>query len=189
MANDYSIHSLKPGLKVIILKEPCIIKSSFFVKPGKGQAFTRVKFKSFLSGKTVELTFKSTERLKKANITEINALYLYNDNFFWYFLDQKTFEEIAVLKKIINTKRFWLVPQCKCRLTIWNKKVISVIVSNFISLKVVQTTPVLKKNSINNSLKTAILKTGVSIKVPYFIKVNDYIKVDTRTCKYISRIK
>ncbi|CAL4317728.1 elongation factor P [Buchnera aphidicola] len=189
MSNNYSIHSLKPGLKVIIFKEPCIIKSSFFVKPGKGQAFTRVKFKSFLSGKTVELNFKATDRLKKANIKEIDSIYLYNDNSFWYFLDNSTFEEIHVIKEIIDFKRFWLIPQCQCSLTVWKKNVISVNVNNFINLKVIQTSPVIKKNSINNSLKMAILETGVSIKVPYFIKINDYIKVDTRKCKYISRVK
>uniref|UniRef100_A0A2S2QSC9 Elongation factor P n=1 Tax=Sipha flava TaxID=143950 RepID=A0A2S2QSC9_9HEMI len=165
MTYDYSIHSLKPGLKVIIFKEPCIIKNSIFVKPGKGQAFSRLKFKSMLSGKTVELTFKSTDRLKKANVKEIDALYLYNDNFFWYFLSKKNFEEIRVLKKVINKKRFWLIPQCQCFLTIWEKNVIAINVNNFIELQVIKTSSVVKKNSIN-SLKTAVLSTGVLIKVP-----------------------
>ncbi|NIH16786.1 MAG: elongation factor P [Buchnera aphidicola (Periphyllus lyropictus)] len=189
MSKNYSINMFKPGLKVIIFKEPCIIKSSFFVKPGKGQAFSRLKFKSLLSGKIVETTFKSTDRLEKAEIKDLKAIYLYNNHSFWYFMDNTNFNEIIVSKDLLKNTRFWLIPQCKCVLTIWKKEVISVSVDNFVNLTVIKTSPSIKKNSINNSIKLAILNTGISVKVPYFIKNNDLIKVDTRTSKYVSRIK
>ncbi|MCW5197404.1 elongation factor P [Buchnera aphidicola] len=189
MTQDYSINKFKPGLKVIIFNQPCIIQNSKFVKPGKGQAFSRVKFKSLISGKIVESTFKSTDRLKKANVYDIKSIYLYNDNKFWYFINSKTFEEISVKKKILNTKRFFLTPQCKCLLTIWKNSIISIILDNFVYLKVIKTTPSVQKKSLNSSgIKLATLNTGISIKVPEFIKINDVIKIDTRTCLYISRL-
>ncbi|CAL4317741.1 Elongation factor P [Buchnera aphidicola (Periphyllus testudinaceus)] len=188
MTRSYSIHSFKPGLKVLIFNKPCIIQSSKFVKPGKGQAFSRVKFKNILSGKIVETTFKSTDVLKIADVQDIKVIYLYNDSIFWYFIDIKSFEEIIVSKEIVKLKSFWLIPQCKCYLTMWKKNVISIYVNNFINLKVIKTTSSIKKQSINNRMKKAILCTGVSIQVPYFININDIIKVDTRNKKYISRI-
>ncbi|CAL4317779.1 Elongation factor P [Buchnera aphidicola (Chaitophorus sp. 3695)] len=189
MTQDYSINMLKSGLKVIIFNQPCIIQNSKFVKPGKGQAFARVKFKSILSGKIVETTFKSTDRLKKANVHDIKSIYLYNDHKLWYFINSITFEEISISKKILNSKRFFLTPQSKCLLTIWKNNTIAIVLENFVSLIVVKTTPALQKKSLNSSgIKLATLSTGISIKVPEFIKVNDLIKIDTRTCSYISRL-
>ncbi|NIG99179.1 MAG: elongation factor P [Buchnera aphidicola (Periphyllus acericola)] len=187
MIREYSIHSLKPGLKVIIFKKPCVIQSSKFVKPGKGQAFSRVKFKNILSGKIVETTFKSTDFFKIANVKDVKVIYLYNNSAFWYFLDNKNFEEFIVTKKIIGIKRFWIIPQCKCSLTIWKNEVISISLKNFVYLKIEKTISIVKKNSINKNMKSALLNTGISIKVPYFINVNDIIKIDTRTGKYVSR--
>ncbi|CAL4317810.1 Elongation factor P [Buchnera aphidicola (Chaitophorus populicola)] len=189
MTKDYSINMFKPGLKVIIFNQPCIIQNSKFVKPGKGQAFARVKFKSIITGKIVETTFKSTDRLQKANVYDISSIYLYNDHKLWYFMNSKTFEEISIKKNILNSKRFFLTPQCKCILTLWKNNIISVILDNFVYLKVIKTTPSIKKKSLNSSgIKLAVLNTGISIKVPDFIKVDDIIKVDTRTCEYISRV-
>ncbi|WP_343187785.1 elongation factor P [Buchnera aphidicola (Periphyllus koelreuteriae)] len=188
MTKEYSIHSFRPGLKVMIFNQPCLIQSSKFVKPGKGQAFSRVVFKNLLSGKIIKTTFKSTDILKIANIYDTKVLYLYNDSFFWYFIDIKNFKEIIVSKEIIGLKRFWLVPQLKCSLTLWKKMVISISLNNFVNLKVIKTISNLKKNSMNNSMKSAILDTGISVKVPYFININDIIKIDTRNGKYVSRI-
>lgn len=189
MIQDYSINMFRPGLKVIIFNEPCIIQNSKFVKPGKGQAFSRVKFKNIISGKIVETTFKSTDRLKKANVNDIKSIYLYNNNELWYFMNSKTFEEISITKKILNFKRFFLTPQCKCLLTIWKDRIISIILNNFVFLKVVKTTPSINKKSLNsNGIKLAVLSTGISIKVPKFIKINDIVKVDTRNCEYVSRL-
>ncbi|CAL4317784.1 elongation factor P [Buchnera aphidicola] len=186
--NFYNVNYFKLGLKILYENFPYIIESVNFVKPGKGQSFARVKLRNLINNKLIEKTFKSTEKLKKANILNFSAKYLYNDTKFWYFLNTKNFEEFYVEKKIIKNNIYWLINQGKCSITLWNSKVISVIPENFVILKVISSDLNTKKDSINKNLKLVKLSTGVSIKVPYFIKIGDFIKVDTRTCKYICRI-
>lgn len=185
----YKSNNFRIGCKIIFEKEPCLIESSEFVKPGKGQAFVRVKLKKLLKNQLIEKTFKSTDSLEIADILECKLSYLYNDGNFWYFIDDNTFEDFSIEKKIVGSSAKWLLEQDTCIVTFWNNKPIFITPNIFVELKVVDTRVTLKGETINASTKLAKLSTGAIVKVPLFIQVGSFIKVDTRSGEYISRIK
>ncbi|WP_348666310.1 elongation factor P [Arsenophonus symbiont of Ornithomya chloropus] len=188
----YSINEFRPGLKIILEKEPCIIVESEFIKPGKGQVFSRVRLRKLISNKLLEKTFKSTDFLKSADIIDLNLMYLYNNKKFWYFMNYDNFEQFSVDHLVIADNKKWLTNQINCVVTFWNQKPIVITVPNFVSLEVVYTDPGLKGDTLGGGIsggKDAILITGVKLKVPLFIKIGDIIKVDTRLGEYVSRIK
>ncbi|QFQ32769.1 elongation factor P [Buchnera aphidicola (Aphis fabae)] len=185
----YQSNNFRIGHKIIFEKEPYLIESSEFVKPGKGQAFVRVKLRRLLTNQLIEKTFKSTDSLEIADISEYKLSYLYNDGNFWYFINNNTFEDLSVEKKIIGLNRKWLLEQDTCIITFWNNKAISVTPNIFVELKVVDTESTLKGDTINASTKLAKLNTGAIVKVPLFVQVGSLIKVDTRSGEYVARVK
>ena len=186
----YHSNNFRSGCKIIFENEPCLIESSEFVKPGKGQAFVRVKLRKFLTKQLIEKTFKSTDSLERANIIEHKLSYLYNDGYFWYFINNNTFEELSVEKKIIGIHKKWLLEQDTCTVILWNDQPITIVPNTFVELRVIDTEATLKGDTINASItKTAILSTGAIVKVPLFIQIGSFIKVDTRSGEYVSRVK
>ncbi|WP_343152788.1 elongation factor P [Buchnera aphidicola] len=185
----YNSNYFRSGLKIIFDKEPYIIESSQFVKPGKGQSFVRVKLRRLLTGKLIDKTFKATDTLKSADVTEITVSYLYNNRKFWFFINKKTFEEVFATKKVLGESIKWLVEQASCLATLWNNEVISITLSNFVELKVMETNPGLKGDSVSTATKKAKLITGAIIRVPLFIKEGETIKVDTRSGEYVGRVR
>ncbi|QCI20771.1 elongation factor P [Buchnera aphidicola (Hyperomyzus lactucae)] len=186
----YHSNNFRSGCKIIFENEPCLIESSEFVKPGKGQAFVRVKLRKLLTNQLIEKTFKSTDSLEIADIIEYILSYLYNDGRFWYFINNKTFEELSVEKKIIGGHKKWLLEQDTCVVTLWNNQPISITPNTFVGLEVIDVQATLKGDTINSSItKLATLSTGAVVRVPLFIQVGSFIKVDTRSGEYVSRIK
>ncbi|MGP1939328.1 MAG: elongation factor P [Arsenophonus sp. ET-DL9-MAG3] len=185
----YNTNEFYSGLKIILDNEPCIILESEFVKPGKGQAFARVRIRKLLSNKLIEKTFKSTDSVKSANVIDMNLSYLYNDGKFWYFINNKTFEQLAVNEKTIGNNKKWLINQINCIVTLWNGQAITITLPTFIELIVTDTNPSIKGDLTGTNKKIAILNTGAMIKVPLFIQIGEVIKVDTRSAEYVSRIK
>ncbi|AEO07854.1 elongation factor P [Buchnera aphidicola] len=183
-------NNFRVGSKIIFEKEPCLIESSEFVKPGKGQAFVRVKIRKLLTKQLIEKTFKSTDYLEVADIKEYTLSYLYNDGLFWYFINNDTFEELPVEKSIIGVNKKWLLEQDTCTITLWNNEPISVVPNNFVNLKVIHVQATLKGDTVNTrNIKLATLITGAIVKVPLFIEIGELIKIDTRSGQYISRVK
>lgn len=186
----YSINDLHIGIKIIFNNLPYIVESSEFIKPGKGQAFTRVKMRCLLNNLIIDKIFKATFCIKKANIKEINLSYLYKDDQFYYFIHSKNFNQYQVNNKIINSNLArWLLPNIIYTLIFWNKNPIQVIPPNFVNIKIIDTSPSFKGETIGKNNKIALLSTGIKIKVPSFLKIGEIIKVDTRSGEYISRIK
>lgn len=187
----YHINELFIGLKVIYNGDPCIIIANECVKPGKGQSFNRVRFRQIISGKILEKTFKSGDYLESADIVEINVIYLYYDREFWYFMDQRSFEQIMLSRAVIGSCGQWMVQQLYYMVTLWKNIPILVTPPNFVVLQVIDTIPVMKGNSntISSGMKLATVSTKVIIKVPFFIQLGEYIKIDTRTGIYVSRVK
>ncbi|QCO70608.1 elongation factor P [Buchnera aphidicola] len=186
----YHTNNFRSGCKIIFESEPCLIESSEFVKPGKGQSFVRVKLRKLLTKQLIEKTFKSTDFLEVADIKEYLLSYLYNDGRFWYFMNNNTFEELSVEEKIIGIHKKWLLEQDTCTVTLWNNQPISITPNNFVNLKVTDVQVTIKGDTINTSgTKLATLSTGAIVKVPLFIQVGSLIKVDTRSGEYVSRIK
>lgn len=183
----YSSHNLRNGYKVIFNKEPYIVDSNELVKPGKGQAFSRVKLRNLLNHKLIEKTFKSTDCLEVAHITDIILLYLYQDFSNCVFMNH-TFDHIFIDKKKIGKKIKWLIEQDKYLITFWNNKPIEIHLKQFVILKVIDTGPGIKGDSIGRINKIAKLSTGALVKVPLFIQIGNLIKVNTSSGLYVSRI-
>ncbi|WP_343184055.1 elongation factor P [Buchnera aphidicola (Ceratovacuna keduensis)] len=179
-------NNFKNGLKIVFNNIPFNIENSEFVKPGKGQTFVRVKMRNLINNKLIEKTFRSNENLKVADIENIKISFLYRSEEIFYFINLKNYNEISIEKKFLKNVLSFIVPGKKYFGLIWNNKLISVVPKNFINLKVIGFDQ-FSKNKLNYKNKLAILKTRLKVIVPSFIKINDIIKIDTRSSKYISR--
>ncbi|WP_022947629.1 elongation factor P [Methylohalobius crimeensis] len=184
----YSTNEFKAGLKVLLDGDPCSIIENEFVKPGKGQAFNRVKLRNLITGRVLEKTFKSGESLEAADVVETEMQYLYNDGEFWYFMDPNSFEQVAADGKAVADAKQWLKEQALCTVTLWNGAPISVTPPNFVELQVVETDPGLRGDTSGGGNKPATLETGAVVRVPLFIQTDEILKIDTRTGDYVSRV-
>ena len=171
--------------------DPCNILENEFVKPDKGQAFNRVKFRNLKNGRVWERTFKSGESLEAADVMETDMEFLYSDGEFWHFMrTDGSFEQMAASKEAVSDCLDWLKEQDVYVVTLWNDDPIAVAASNFVELEVTETDPGLKGDTANGGTKPAKLVTGATIKgVPLFINIGDILKIDTRTREYVSRVK
>jgi elongation factor P len=184
----YSTSEFKSGLKVLLDGEPCAIVENEFVKPGKGQAFNRVRLRNLRSGRMWERTFKSGESLEGADVVDMDMEYLYTDGEFWHFMKTDgSFEQIAADAKAVGDTLQWLKEQETYMVTLWNDVPIAVTPPNFIVLEVVETDPGIKGDTATGGTKPAKVSTGAVVKVPLFISIGDVLKVDTRTGAYVSR--
>lgn len=184
-----STNEFKGGLKFMLDGEPCTILENEFVKPGKGQAFSRVRLRKLISGKVLEKTFKSGETVEKAEVMDYELAYLYNDGEFWHFMNNETFEQIAADAKAVGDAEKWLVEQDVCTLTLWDGNPIAVSPPNFVELEITETDPGLKGDTAGTGGKPATLTTGAVVRVPLFVQIGEVIKIDTRTGEYVSRVK
>ncbi|MCE0557059.1 MULTISPECIES: elongation factor P [Motilimonas] len=185
----YSTSDFRSGLKIMLDNEPCAIIENEFVKPGKGQAFNRVRIRRLLSGKVLEKTFKSGESVEAADVMDYDLAYLYNDGEFWHFMNNDTFEQVAADAKAVGDQGKWLIEQDICTITTWNDNPIAVTPPNFVEIEVTETDPGLKGDTAGTGGKPATLATGAVVRVPLFIQIGEVIKVDTRSAEYVGRVK
>ncbi|KTD39094.1 translation elongation factor P (EF-P) [Legionella nautarum] len=185
----YSTNEFKNGLKVMVDNAPCSILDCEFVKPGKGQAFTRVKIRNLKTGRVVERTFKSNESLESADVADVEMQYLYNDGELWHFMVPESFEQYAVGSEALADAQQWLKEQDICMVTLWNNEPIQVTPPNFVILAITETDPGLKGDTSGGGGKPATLETGAVVRVPLFVQTGELIKVDTRKGEYVSRAK
>ena len=183
----YSTNEFKNGLKIILDGDPCSITENILVKPGKGQAFNRIKAKNLKTGRTLERTFKTTESVEAADVEERNVEFLYSDGEYWHFMEPDTFEQHAADKVAVGDAAKWIKGQEACVMTLWNEAPLSITPPNFVELTVSQTDPGLKGDTAQGGTKPATLETGTEVKVPLFIDEGDVLKIDTRTGEYVSR--
>ncbi|ELW9561318.1 elongation factor P [Acinetobacter baumannii] len=188
MAN-YSTNDFKPGLKVMLDSNPCSIMENEYVKPGKGQAFNRVKLRNLKTGKVLEKTFKSGDTLEAADIVEVEMNYLYNDGEMWHFMDPESFEQIAADKTAMGDAAKWLKDDSNetCTIMLFNGVPLNVNASNFVVLKVVETDPGVRGDTSGGGGKPAKLETGAVVRVPLFVQQEESVRVDTRTGEYLER--
>jgi elongation factor P len=186
----YSTNEFKGGLKVMLDGDPCSILENEMVKPGKGQAFNRVRLRNLLNGRVWERTFKSGETLEGADISESNMQFLYSDGEFWHFMKTDgSFEQIAADKKAVNEALNWLKEEDEYTVMVWNDVPIAVTPPNFVEMEVVQTDPGLRGDTATGGTKPATLVSGAVVKVPLFVEIGDVLRVDTRTGEYQNRAK
>lgn len=186
---SYSTNEFKSGLKVMLDGDPCSILENEFVKPGKGQAFNRVKLRNLKTNRVWERTFKSGESLEAADVMDRDMEYLYTDGEQWHFMDPDTFEQHAADEAAVGEAKLWLKEQDKYVVTLWNDNPLMVTPPNFVELEIVQTDPGLKGDTAQGGTKPATLSSGAVVKVPLFITEGEVIRVDTRTGEYQSRAK
>lgn len=185
----YSTNEFKGGLKIMLDGDPCSIIENEFVKPGKGQAFNRVKIRNLKTGRVIERTFKSGESVEGADVMETEMQYLYTDGEFWHFMDPNTYEQVAADANAVADATKWLKEQDTCLVTLWNGAPISVTPPNFVMLTVTDTDPGVRGDTSGGGGKPATLETGAVVRVPLFIDVDEVIKVDTRTGEYVGRAR
>lgn len=182
-------NQFKNGLKIILDGDPYAIVENEFVKPGKGQAFNRVKVRNLVNGRVTERTFKSGDSVEAADVLEVEMQYLYNDDEFWHFMDPQSFEQIQADGAAVGETRKWLKEQDVCQLTLWNGKPIDVQPPNFVLLKVEETDPGVRGDTSGGGGKPARMETGAMVQVPLFIEIGEVLKIDTRSGAYVSRAK
>lgn len=188
MAN-YSTNEFKSGLKVMLDGEPCAIVENEFVKPGKGQAFNRVKLRNLKTGRILEKTFKSGDTLEGADVVDLEMQYLYNDGEMWYFMDPATFEQHAADVNAMQDAAQWLKGEETCVVTLYNGVPLGVTPPNTVTLQITETDPGVRGDTATGGTKPATLETGAVVKVPLFVEEGEHVKVDTRSGEYLSRAK
>ncbi len=185
----YSTNEFKSGLKIILDGDPYAIVENEFVKPGKGQAFNRVRIRNLKTGRVVERTFKSGDGVEAADVVEMDMQYLYNDGEHWHFMDPQTFEQLSAAAAVMGDNAKWLKEQDICQVTLWNGVPLSLTPPNFVTMAVVETDPGVKGDTSGGGGKPATLESGAVVRVPLFVQTGEVIKVDTRTGEYVSRVK
>jgi elongation factor P len=186
---NYSTNEFRSGLKVMLDGDPCSILDNEFVKPGKGQAFNRVKLRNLKTGRVLEKTFKSGESVEGADVLDMDMQYLYEDGDFWYFMEPDTFEQHQATETAVGDAKLWLKEQDTCMVTLYNGSPLSVTPPTHVELEIVETDPGLRGDTAQGGSKPARLVTGATVKVPLFLDQGDVIKVDTRTAEYQGRVK
>lgn len=186
---SYSTNEFKGGLKFMLDGDPCSIIENEFVKPGKGQAFNRVKYRNLKTGRVNERTFKSGDSVEGADVIETELEYSYDDGEFWYFMDPDTFEQYAADANAVADAKEWLKEQYTYTVTLWDGDPLLVTPPNFVNLKVVETDPGVRGDTSSGGGKPATLETGAVVRVPLFIEEGELLKVDTRTSSYVERAK
>lgn len=185
----FSTNEFKGGLKILLDGDPYSIVENEFVKPGKGQAFNRVKVRNLKNGKVVEKTFKSGESVEAADVMEIDVQYLYHDGEFWHFMEPNSFEQYSADEVAVGDAKLWLKDQDMCKVMLWNGSPLSIEPPNFVELTVTETDPGVRGDTSSGGGKPATLETGAVVRVPLFIEEGELLRIDTRTGEYAARVK
>jgi elongation factor P len=186
--DTYSTNEFRGGLKIMLDGDPFAIIENEFVKPGKGQAFNRVKVRNLKTGRVVDKTFRSGESVEAADVIDQDMQFLYTDGEFWHFMLPDTYEQFAADANAVAAAKQWLKDQDVCSVTLWNGSPLSVTPPNFVELKIVETDPGLRGDTAQGGVKPATLETGAVVRVPLFLEEGEVVKVDTRSGEYVSRV-
>ena len=186
---SYGMNDVKNGMKIIVNAEPCVITDTEYVKPGKGQAFTRIKYRFIKSGRVVEMTMKATDSLEAADVVDTDMQYLYSDGEHWHFMQPETFEQVQADAIGVGDASKYLKGEEACVVTLWNGIPIQVTPPNFVELKIVETDPGVRGDTSGGGGKPAKLETGAVVRVPLFVGQDEIVRVDTRSGEYVGRVK
>lgn len=182
-----STNEFKGGLKVEVEGEPYTIVSNEFCKPGKGQPFNRVKLKHLLTGRVIERTFKSGEKLDLADVEETKMRLLYCEPEAAVFMHDETFEQLTIPFSLIAEKRQWLLEETLYDIVIYKGQPIAIEPPLFLELTITETEPGLRGDSSGRALKPGTTETGAKVQIPIFIDAGEKVKIDTRDGSYVAR--
>ena len=185
----YETSDIKKGLKVQIDGNPYSVVEFQFVKPGKGQAFTRTKLRNLLTGAILERTYKTGERLAPADVESRTMQYLYKEGDMFVFMDSTNYEQVQIVPELVGDAAGYLLDGTECDVLFVSGRAAGCTPPTFVVLKVQSTEPGFKGDTTSNVTKAATLETGVEVAVPLFINEGDNLKIDTRTGQYVERVK
>lgn len=185
----YGTSDFKKGLKIMIKGEPYVILDFQHVKPGKGNQFTRTKLSNLMTGGPLDLTIRSGEKFAVPDIEYKNMSYVYKDSDSFYFMDSQSFETLAVDEKIIGKNQAYLIESLAVTGCFFNGKIVSIDWPKSLVLKIKETEPGFKGNTVSSATKLALTETGLSLQVPLHINIGDKVKVNTKDGSYVERVK
>lgn len=185
----YDTSDFKKGFKIEIDGKPFEVVDFQHVKPGKGGAFVRTKLKSMLTGRVVDQTFRSGEKVAKPDVAEKEMQYLYKDGKSYCVMDNETYEQVFLSEEQIGECRSLLPENITVSVMFFNEEAIGVELPLFVELTITETEPGVKGDTASKVTKPATLETGAVIPVPIFLNAGDRIKVDTRSGSYVERVK
>ena len=184
---NFNMNQVKVGLRILMDGEPCVITDTDFVKPGKGQAFTRVKYKNYRTERINETTMKASDSVEGADVVETEMQFVYSDGGMWYFMDTSTYDQIGATDEVVGEAKQWLKEEDHCMVTLFEGNPIVVTPPNFVIVEITETDPGVKGDTSGGGNKPATVDTGAVVRVPLFVQIGEKIKVDTRTGEYVSR--
>ena len=188
MALVYEVSDFRKGLKVEIEGVPWVIVDFQHVKPGKGNAFTRTKLRNLMTGANLEKTFKSGEKFNVPDVIQKEMQFLYKDENGFNFMDTANYEQLQLQPENVGAAANYLIENLTIFILFFNGKAIGLDLPNSVVLKIVETDPGVRGNTVSGGSKVAKLETGASVQVPLHLKEGDLIKVDTRTDQYIQKM-
>lgn len=180
---------IKKGLKLLQDGQPYVVVDFQFVKPGKGQAFTRTKMKNMLTGNSLERNIRSGEKLEPADVVEKSMQYIYPEGDGFVFMSSDSGEQVTVSADAVGDDAGFLIDGANVSITIYNGNPVSITLPPHIVVRVEETEPGVKGDTATNVTKPAKIVTGATVSVPLFINEGEWIKVDTRTRSYLERAK
>lgn len=185
----YQTSDFRKGLKIEFKGEPYLIVDFLHVKPGKGGAFIRTKLKNMITGRVLDETFRSGEKVGRPDMEEKNMQYLYKDSEGYCFMDNETYEQIFLSEEQFGEAKNFLKENIDVQVLFYNSRPIGLELPTTVNLVVVQSDPGLKGDTASGATKPATLETGLLVQVPLFINEGDVLKIDTRTGEYLERAK
>ena len=185
----YDTSDIRKGLKIVHNGEPYVVVDFQFVKPGKGNAFTRTRIKNLITGAVLDMTYRSGEKLQPADTEERTMQYLYQEGSKYWFMDTTTYEQIFVPEEVLGDTKGFLSDNLEVKVLFFEERPIGVEVPTFVELQVVQCEPGVKGDTATGATKPATLSTGHVVNVPLFVEEGDWLKIDTRSGEYVERVR
>jgi elongation factor P len=185
----YETSDIRKGLKILIDGTPFSVVDFQFVKPGKGQAFTRTKLKNMVTGAVIERTYKSGEKLEPASLEERQMQFLYQESNMYVFMDVTSYDQVHLSEDQLGDNKFYIKDGTEVSMLLFDQKPIGITPPNFVDLQVTSTEPGFKGDTSGGGTKPATLETGLEVNVPLFVEQREIIRIDTRTGAYSERVK
>lgn len=187
--SSVSTNEIRIGMKVEVENEPYLIVGNEFVKPGKGQAFNRIKMKNMKTARVIERTYKSGEKIDLADVEEKEMRFLYKEIDGAVFMDDKTFDQTTIHNDLLSSNQQWLMEETLFHIIFYKGEPIEIVPPTFMEMVITETAPGIRGDTASGRvLKPATTETGAKIQVPIFVEEGEKVKVDTRTCEYVSRV-
>jgi elongation factor P len=179
---------IRKNLKIEIDGNPYVVVDFQFVKPGKGNAFTRTRLKNMITGAVLDRTYKTGEKLIPALLEEHDMQYLYKEGDRYHFMNNETYEQVELDEDHLGEAKNWLVENLSVKILYFKEQPIGVTPPNFVEMEIIESEPGVKGDTATGATKPGKLITGAVIMVPLFVNQGDWIQIDTRTGEYLRRV-